>query len=63
MKREIRGLAAALNDLRAGALDAYREGRENHRAQFYAARKEKDFDYSDALSIGQKQLKRAVGTD
>ena len=34
-------LAAALRDLRAGALDAYREGREDHRNQFYAARQKK----------------------
>ena len=37
MKRGVQGLAAALSDLRAGALDAYREGREVHRAELYAA--------------------------
>ena len=48
MRPALRGLGEALKDLRAGALDAYREGREDHRNQFYAARKEKDLDDTDA---------------
>lgn len=41
-------LAAALKELRDGAVDTYRQGREDHRNAFYSARKEKDLDNTDA---------------